>query len=324
MAIRWTWSNLPLSQATAGLGPNATLAFAPGQGLDLDLRLPDLGAFPLPLEKARVLLESAGEVEHMLMVQYLYAAMTLKGPAAADLSDAQRTAVGSWRVTLTEIAVEEMGHLMGVQNLILFVGGQPSFEREEFPPRTDLYPFALHLEPLSFASLARYVLAESPLGDEDQLAEYRAVAGASDVRHVGIIYGLLDLLFRRPEEVPAAGTADAWDAFVARLADATGARHHPTEWHLPASAFDPASLARQAVPEDLPGDLYFAAVASPEQARDLLRRIGLQGEAPVTNPASHYRRFLEIARGSDDILAFPRDGSWVPAFAVGVDPTSAD
>ena len=40
--------------------------------------LPDLSAYPTPRDKAKILLESAAEVEHALMVQYLYAAYSLK------------------------------------------------------------------------------------------------------------------------------------------------------------------------------------------------------------------------------------------------------
>jgi len=42
------------------------------------VELPDLTDWPQPLDKARILLESAAEVEHALMVQYLYAAYSLK------------------------------------------------------------------------------------------------------------------------------------------------------------------------------------------------------------------------------------------------------
>ena len=56
-----------------------------------------------------------------------------------------------------------MGHLVTVQNLLQALGLPPNFEREDFPPRKDLYPFALHLEPLRQHSLAKYVVAEAPL-----------------------------------------------------------------------------------------------------------------------------------------------------------------
>jgi len=276
-----------------------------------------------------VLLESAGEVEHMLMVQYLYAAMTLKSAGAPGLTAAQKQAVAAWRVILTDVAIEEMGHLMAVQNLTLLVRGLPNFDREEFPPRSDLYPFELHLEPLSFASLAKYVLAEAPLRDDDLLDDYRAAAGATEVRHVGVIYGLLDLLFRRPDEVPEAGAADEWDAFVAQLAEATGARLDPGAWHLPLDACDPDSGDRQAAPDDFPSSaehFFFSVVRAPQEARLLLREIGLQGEAPVEQGGrrSHYQQFRTIAEGGTGLLAFPRDGSWEPALDVGIDPKLPD
>ena len=41
------------------------------------VRLPKLGAWQAPVDKARILLESAAEIEHALMVRYLYTAYSL-------------------------------------------------------------------------------------------------------------------------------------------------------------------------------------------------------------------------------------------------------
>src|SRR5215213_8878066 len=108
------------------------------------------------------LLHTAAEIEHALMVQYLYAAYSLaeagfQGPSvppnAADLA-------GTWRRTIVGIAKEEMAHLLTVQNLLRFIGGPLNFEREDFPFLAFLYPFPL--EPLSKTTLAKYVAAEMP------------------------------------------------------------------------------------------------------------------------------------------------------------------
>src|SRR4051794_23120609 len=139
--------------------------------------LPDLRAWQSPLDKAKILLESAAEIEHALMVQYLYAAYSLKSSAEVtdsgqrgvliDEVDEPREFGDSWPLTIKEVAREEMGHLMTVQNLLLLLGLQPNLEREDFPPRKDLYPFALHLEPLTQRSLAKYEVAEAPSGATD-------------------------------------------------------------------------------------------------------------------------------------------------------------
>ncbi len=60
------------------------------------------------------LLHTAAEIEHPLLVQYLYAMYSLK--SADELSDPQQQAfVTAWRDTLRQIALEEMGHLVTVQ-----------------------------------------------------------------------------------------------------------------------------------------------------------------------------------------------------------------
>ena len=104
-----------------------------------------------PLLEARDLLRAAAEIEHGLLVQYLYAAycctkLNIRGPIA-------------------QIAKEEMGHMISVQNLILATGAHPYFGREEFPTAAtadDVFPFPLTFEPLSLDSLAGYIVAESP------------------------------------------------------------------------------------------------------------------------------------------------------------------
>src|SRR3712207_5945365 len=60
------------------LRPPSDAGVAEGGGT-VTLELPNLAAWPTPLDKAEILLESAAEIEHALMVQYLYAAYSLKG-----------------------------------------------------------------------------------------------------------------------------------------------------------------------------------------------------------------------------------------------------
>ena len=64
------------------------------------------------------LLAEAAEIEHGLMCCYLYAAYSLKGPAAQDLSAEEKAAVGRWRSAIVDIAIDEMLHLSLVSNLL--------------------------------------------------------------------------------------------------------------------------------------------------------------------------------------------------------------
>jgi hypothetical protein len=299
------------------------------------------------LDKAEILLESAAEIEHALLVQYLYSAYSLKGidevsdPAQQNVLDDENPA--SWYRTLLGIAREEMGHLMTVQNLLLSLGLPPNFEREDFPPRKELYPFDLHLEPLSQRSLAKYVVAEAPL-DAPGIGDIITVAQgprADQINHVGVLYGLLGLVFATREQIQEGATSDdSWDAMVSHIiADAAYQQALPEAWHLPDSAFDISTREQQAEPSDWqeqhgadqtsdPGPreqdqvagLRVHRVTDRAAARAAIRDIGEQGEGPTgSGESSHFERFRLIYRGHDDVPAFPA-GEWVPTRKVSTDP----
>ena len=285
------------------------------------IRIPLLTAFPTPLDKARILLESAAEIEHALLVQYLYAQFSLKQPD--ELSDpAQKQAVDSWIGTLHGIARQEMGHLMTAQNLLLSIGMPPNLEREDFPPQKDLYPFTMHLEPLSQRSLAKYVAAESPAdatGIDDILALADESAGAP-VNHVGVLYGLLAVVFSTKEEIERGGSgSEAWDRMLRELAAAAHQQAPPEAWHLTDAAIDPTTEARQGDRGWERGNTVFLV---PDRASALvaIRDVAEEGEGSVEGADSHFSRFLAMFRGSDEIMPFPAPGAFVPAHAVPTDP----
>ena len=106
-----------------------------------------------------MLLHVGSELEHGLMVQYLYAAYSLGGD---NLPPADQALIRGWQDLILTVAREEMGHLLTVQNLLCLVGGPVSFNREEFPWDSPFYPFPFKFEPLSKQSLAAYIFAEMP------------------------------------------------------------------------------------------------------------------------------------------------------------------
>jgi hypothetical protein len=282
------------------------------------------------LDKARILLECAAEIEHALMVQYLYAAYSLRGGRdQSDLNQNQRNAIKAWRRLLLAIAREEMGHLMTVQNLLLLLRLPPNFEREDFPPRKDIYPFALHLEALKQVSLAKYVVAESPVsatGIDDIKAKAEMAAGAA-INHVGILYGLLGLLFARADEIEAGGSGSAtWDAMLRLIRDAADQQDPDrAAWHLPDEVFDTASVSQQANPDDWNvGELRVHRLGGREDARQAIRDIGEQGEGPTNSgQQSHFERFLGMYRGTQT-LPFPAPGEWMPTRSVPTDPKPSE
>lgn len=251
--------------------------------------LPDLTEWPTPRGKAEILLQTAAEVEHALMVQYLYAAYSLRD--ADEVTDpGQRQVLSSrtdtaWPQLLRGIAREEMGHLMTVQNLLLLLGLGPYFEREDFPPRKQLYPFPLHLERLSQRSLAKYVVAEAPvgaLGIDDIVAVATQAAGAG-INRVGVLYGLLGLVFCTADQVEAGATGDPdWDGFVCAVAAAAGQQAPPEAWHLGDDDFHPDSVAQQADPAAwLVGNLRVHRMTARPDAVQAIRDVCEQGAGPV-------------------------------------------
>ena len=93
-----------------------------------------------------MMLTSGAEVEHALMVQYLYAAYSINGDQARR---GARAMVEGWRASILSVAREEMGHLLTVQNMLVLLGAPISFGREMMPWDHEFYPFPFSLEPLS-------------------------------------------------------------------------------------------------------------------------------------------------------------------------------
>src|SRR6516164_3804545 len=126
MAIRWmkpkavaevvaltaTTATGALGAPLAGLPAAASLAIALEAAFRAGVPVHDP---PLPArDEAVFLLHTAAEIEHALLVQYLYAAYSLKSAEEIDDDDSQRKKqrqdnVLTWRNTLVSIAKEEMG-----------------------------------------------------------------------------------------------------------------------------------------------------------------------------------------------------------------------
>ena len=95
---------------------------------------PWAGEAATPLEEARVFLRAGAEIEHALLVEYLYAAWS--APSAL-----------TGRVT--EIAIQEMCHLITVQNLLRFIGAAPHLGRQDQDPIDGVDPFPFSLRPFA-------------------------------------------------------------------------------------------------------------------------------------------------------------------------------
>lgn len=325
--LEWKSYEVPADVGDPLRFEEALLAAAP-TAASMTVCLPDLSGYPKPRDKAKYLLQVAAEVEHALLVQYLYAAFSLK--SYDELSDSQqRSAVATWSTELRSIAKQEMGHLMTVQNLLLALRLPPHLERDEFPCDTGLYPFRFQLEPLTQRSLAKYVTAEAPL-DATGINDIMELAKDTEhamVNHVGTIYGLLGVVFSTKQEIKEGLGDPSWDKRLREfMAAAYQQQPNPDKWHLDNGAIDRESLNFQAIQHDWPSetaDVTIYHIEDRDLAREAIRQIAEQGEGPTYGGAeSHFARFLQIYQG-ENLLPFPAanaPGAWHPAHAVPVNP----
>jgi hypothetical protein len=186
-----------------------------------------------------------------------------------------------------------MGHLLTVQNLLMFIGGPLNFERETFPFKTQLYPYPFHLEKLSPKSLAEYIAAEQPKDPSDSFSKtptgkrVEAELGGKCVNRVGGVY---ERLYKHFQD-------------------------------LPERVFHRESLEFQALPDEWGGDpeLLVRKISTRDDALRALRDIGVQGEGwgGIDDDDTHFKRFVRIFED------FPPKGEdWVPVRAVPLNPTT--
>jgi hypothetical protein len=296
--------------------PSAIVSAAVGR--DAGTRGLKLETTETPRDEAAFWLTAAAEIEHALMVQYLFAAYTLNpaaaGPRATDVESVKRQ--------LLQIAREEMGHLITVENLLLLIGAPLHLGREHSPFASEIYPFRFKLERLTLDSLAKYVLAESPDLEPEQIPslsdagdralfvnEIKPWAVRSNdgeaVKHVGPIYHRLRELFE----------ADLDNADF-RL-DRAGYQARWADWGFEANSGATAlEVLVRSFEESEPAAMRAAAVAA-------IIAIGDQGEASDmgSDPMeSHFERFFSIYKTYKGLVA---EIGRVPTWPVVRDPNTS-
>ena len=131
-------------------------------------------------------LGKAAELEHLIMLQYLFAAFSLKQRVDEGLSAETLAVVQRWRKTLFSIGGQEMLHLALVQNLLTAVGAAPRFARPNFPMPAYSYPAGVRIELLPFgeAALRHFAFLERPEGMDVEDAEgFEAIGQAVPLPH---------------------------------------------------------------------------------------------------------------------------------------------
>ncbi len=86
-------------------------------------------------------LRDAAELEHQLMLEYLYAAYSLKREPDQTCTGAQAEFLRRWCSTLYFVARQEMEHLSLANGMLTAIGAQPWFVRPNFAARPVVSPY---------------------------------------------------------------------------------------------------------------------------------------------------------------------------------------
>jgi rubrerythrin len=242
-------------------------------------------------EHAIGLLQIAAEVEQALMVQYLYAATSISSAPGAP-EDYQKK--------LIRIAVQEMGHLATVQNILLLVGGPEALhlQRDQLRKTSEENPIPFILQPATRESLAEYVAAEMPAkvpdnikAKVDQLLEIAKRAAHVELHRVGAIYAFLQWIFLPEKE------ASAW-LDLAALAPL------PPRPHLTDADLRPLEEIRKFEAQadewqNFRPDIIIKTAHNSAEAVVAIQEIAAQGEGLDDTKQSHFEQFLQLVDAFD-------------------------
>ncbi|AVP97416.1 hypothetical protein C7S18_09510 [Ahniella affigens] len=238
-----------------------------------------------PREDAIGLLKVAAEVEHALMVQYLYAAQS----AHAEVAD-----------IIKQVAIQEMGHLITVQNLLLALTGISDeglpaslhLGRDGIRVSSEQNPMPLVLEPLSRESLAKYVVVERPFEIADptlaaRIEKLEALLASNSLspNPVFEIYAAIRWIFQTDDQADLAGLDLGSMPFVAG-------------WHLKDDDFIPRAIsldyASQAADWGSKPGLIVMPASTREEALAAIDAITAQGEGLPGATESHFASFISV------------------------------
>jgi Ferritin-like len=216
-------------------------------------------------------LHVAAEIEHGLMIQYLFPALSMKTRLTEGLTGPQLAAARRWEGTILRVAVEEMGHLGTVSNLLGAIGESAWFDRPNFPQTTGYYPFAFDLVGFDDEALYRMLVFELPRGQQlpDPPRRPENLMRADD-------------LSPAPDPLEFTYVGDLY----AQIRDGIAAIDHDELFIGPPEA---------QVDDEWSVDLDTHAITDRDSAFAAIDDIILDGEgAPENRNSSHYGRFLAI------------------------------
>lgn len=258
-----------------------------------------------------MLLHIDAEIEHGLMLQYLYAAYSIGGP---QIPEQYKEKVRSWQELITGISKEEMGHFISVQNVLKLIGAPLNFGRESYPWDIPFYPFPFTLEKFSLDSLAKYVYAEAPsdwLNSEDPLAkEIGKKVGdeVKDPKTVGALFQVILQLIQDPNVIPDESFQPETYPYQAKF----------DEW---GRGYTGGNRGGSSVEQfKASPDVLVVPLMSRDDAYNALSEIAEQGEGEGKegDQLSHFERFLHIYKELKAIQA--EDPGFDPSRPVATNP----
>jgi CDGSH-type Zn-finger protein/uncharacterized Fe-S cluster protein YjdI len=250
------------------------------------------------------LLAEASEIEHNLMCCYLYAVFSLKQGTDEGVSDDELAAIQRWRRVILDVAIEEMGHLTMVSNIMVALGGSPHFGRQNFPIAAGYHPsgIVVKLAPFNAATLDHFIYLERPEGVEIADGE----GFEAPVRY---------LRKQQPDRVmPSAQDYETVGQLYAAIAE--GLTRLSSE--MGENVMFCGDPSRQ-IGHDLVQIEGVARVTCLKTALEGIDTIVLQGEgSPENSDRSHYQRFVGVREEYQRLLAQRAD--FVPARSAAHNP----
>jgi Ferritin-like len=241
-------------------------------------------------EELLLALAIAAELEHSLLVQYLFAGYSMRKRPGDGIDVHQVELVRDWEAALLGVAREEMVHFATVTKIAVAVGGAPHLNRPTFPqPAGGTFPFALRLHRFGADEIARFVRFETPA----EAATVEAFGLAPDVPE----YEYLGQLYAQIKDaitLLAERHGDAW------LLVGPEELREVEDWGL--------NHAVRAI------DSAAAAVAAIQEVIEE----GEGGDVDVAN--SHWQRFLQIEQALAEEVE--RDSGFQPALPVVDNPVT--
>ena len=251
-------------------------------------------------EQLMYALTEAATVEHLLMCQYLYAAASLKTHVDEMGRSPRRyhqlELMRYWKRKLNEVAREEMQHLAIAMNLLIAVGGAPTFSRPNFPAinryyRDEANPLGITmtLEKFSPETVKRFIRFEQPLSIPVEAAAF--VPGPNLYDRIGELYSAIKRAFREIPDV-IVEVDDQYEP-TDEGGSAVSLRHRPSQ------------------------KSTITSVEDAEKAIDFIVYHG-EGDGDGADPRSHYFVFSKIMERYDEELAI--EPSFEPARDVVANP----